>query len=102
MSENKEKKDFFIDLSTLKKVDKPMNQDILNASDAVGAGHGFVERNIKKRGRQKSPRTGQVHAKVLPIVADQISNEAKIRGVQQGVIIEECWELYRLQKPGKL
>jgi hypothetical protein len=49
----------------------------------------------RKRGRQPSPRTGQVLAKVMPDVADEIADEAKRRGVQQGVLIEEAWALYR-------
>lgn len=65
-------------------------------SDAVGEKLGFEERTSKKkRGRKPSPRTGQVHAKVMPEIAKQISNEARRRGVQQGVLIEEAWALYR-------
>lgn len=32
---------------------------------------------------------------MLPGVSDEIANEAKRRGVQQGVIIEEAWALYK-------
>lgn len=63
--------------------------------DLAGDAHGFVDRSPKrKRGRPASPRTGQVHAKVLPHVSEDISAEAKRRGVQQGVLIEEAWALY--------
>jgi hypothetical protein len=31
----------------------------------------------------------------MPDIADEIANEAKRRGVQQGVLIEEAWALYR-------
>ncbi|MFC6640151.1 hypothetical protein [Sulfitobacter sediminilitoris] len=55
----------------------------------------------KRRGRRPSPRTGQVHAKVLPNVAKEISREAVLRGVQQGVLIEEAWALYKAQRDGK-
>ncbi|MEP5729340.1 MAG: chromosome partitioning protein ParB [Sulfitobacter sp.] len=68
-------------------------------SDEAAEKHGFVERTPKKRrGRKPSPRTGQVHAKVMPDVARQISREASERGVQQGVLIEEAWALYKANK----
>ena len=31
----------------------------------------------------------------MPNVADEIADEAKRRGVQQGVLIEKVWALYR-------
>jgi hypothetical protein len=66
--------------------------------DFAGEQHGFIGRDPKpKRGRQPSPRTGQVHAKVMPHVAEEIANEAKRRGVQQGVLLEEAWALYRIK-----
>ena len=40
-------------------------------------------------------RTGQVHAKVMPQIAEDIANEARRRGVVQGVLIEEAWALYK-------
>lgn len=89
-----DKESFSIDLTQLKKKEKKFSEEILQSSDSVGISHGFIERNIKIRGRKKSPRIGQVHAKVLPNVSEEISNEAKRRGVQQGVIIEESWDLY--------
>ena len=65
-------------------------------TDQAAEKHGFVERAPKKRrGRKPSPRTGQVHAKVMPDVASEIAAEARHRGVQQGVVIEEAWALYR-------
>ena len=54
----------------------------------------------KKRGRKPSPRTGQVHAKVLPNTSKEISREATHRGVQQGVLIEEAWALYKAARDG--
>ena len=63
--------------------------------DEAAEKHGFVERAPKKkRGRKPSPRTGQVHAKVMPNVQREIAHEAARRGVQQGVLIEEAWALY--------
>lgn len=68
-------------------------------SDVAAEKHGFVERAPKKRrGRKPSPRTGQVHAKVMPEVSREISREASERGVQQGVLIEEAWALYKAQR----
>jgi|GEM_PF-549934 hypothetical protein len=67
-------------------------------TDKAAEKHGFVDRSPqKRRGRKPSPRTGQVHAKVMPDVAKEIAAEARFRGVQQGVIIEEAWALYKLQ-----
>jgi hypothetical protein len=77
---------------------KDTSQDAVARSDAAGEKLGFEERAPrKKRGRKRSPRTGQVHAKVMPEVAKQISQEARQRGVQQGVLIEEAWALYLAQ-----
>ena len=68
-------------------------------TDQAAEKHGFVERAPKKRrGRKPSPRTGQVHAKVMPNVAKEISREASERGVQQGVLIEEAWALYKAHR----
>lgn len=67
-------------------------------TDEAAEKHGFVDRTPKKRrGRKPSPRTGQVHAKVMPDVAKEIGNEARARGVQQGVLIEEAWALYKAE-----
>jgi hypothetical protein len=74
---------------------KDVSAEAVARSDVAGEKHGFEDRTPrKKRGRKKSPRTGQVHAKVLPTVVREISQEAKQRGVQQGVLIEEAWALY--------
>lgn len=70
-------------------------------SDEAAEKHGFVERSPKKRrGRKPSPRTGQVHAKVMPDVSREIAREATERGVQQGVLIEEAWALYKAHRDG--
>ena len=67
-------------------------------TDEAAEKHGFVDRTPRKRrGRKPSPRTGQVHAKVMPDVAREIANEARARGVQQGVLIEEAWALYKAE-----
>jgi len=91
-----EKTAFTIDLAQLKTRQKDVSSQAIGKADAAAEQHGFVNREpSKRRGRQPSPRTGQVHAKVLPHVADQIAEEAGRRGVTQGVIIEEAWELYK-------
>lgn len=87
---------FSIDVAGLKSRPKDRTPQTVEKTDRVGEAHGFIDRNPqKKRGRKPSPRTGQVHAKVLPEFSEEISEEAKRRGVQQGVLIEEAWQLYR-------
>lgn len=89
-------KPFSIDLASLKTRRKDITAETQGRVDAAAEQHGFVNRAPRrKRGRQPSPRTGQVHAKVMPHIADEIADEAKRRGVQQGVLIEEAWALYK-------
>jgi len=91
-----EPKPFSIDLGSLRTRRKDTTPEQANRTDELAEQHGFVGREGQgRRGRKPSPRTGQVHAKVMPTVADEISEEAKRRGVQQGVLIEEAWELYK-------
>ena len=86
---------FNIDLAGLRTRRKEGDAASIEKADIAGEKHGFVDRTPKgRRGRRPSPRTGQVHAKVLPHVSTEISEEAKRRGVQQGVLIEEAWALY--------
>ena len=88
-----------LDLGKLKSRRKDDRPETVARSGAAGEKHGFVDRTPKKRrGRRPSPRTGQVHAKVMPEVAREISREARLRGVQQGVLIEEAWALYKAAK----
>lgn len=91
---------FSISLNTNKLRSKPKDTSprTVAKTDEAAEKHGFVERAPKKkRGRKPSPRTGQVHAKVMPEVSREISREAALRGVQQGVLIEEAWALYKSQ-----
>ena len=82
---------------------KDSRPETVAKTDAAAEKHGFVDRSPKKkRGRKPSPRTGQVHAKVMPDVAREISQEARNRGVQQGVLIEEAWALYCAQRDGEI
>jgi hypothetical protein len=92
-----DKPTFSIDIASLKTRRKDTSTETQSRSDAAGELVGFVAREPRKRGRAPSPRTGQVHAKVLPHVSDAIAEEASRRGVQQGVIIEEAWALYTLK-----
>jgi hypothetical protein len=85
-----------LDAGKLKSKRKNTTPEAVAQTDVVAEKHGFVERAPKKRrGRKPSPRTGQVHAKVMPAVAREIAQEARDRGVQQGVLIEEAWALYK-------
>lgn len=63
--------------------------------DRVADQLGFGSREPSRGGRRPSPRTGQIHAKVLPNVAKEIAEMALARGVQQGVIIEEAWDIFK-------
>lgn len=86
---------FQIDLGSLKAKNKAADADQMQAVEAVSEDLGFVAREApSKRGRPLSPRTGQIHAKVMPEVASALAAEARRRGVQQGVILEEAWALY--------
>jgi hypothetical protein len=103
-------KPFGLNLSGLKPTPKPTGEATLRALDKVGEGAGFVSREPHDAGGETAPaptpdtrgpgrprgiRTGQVHAKVLPEVAREISAEATRRGVTQGALIEEAWALYK-------
>lgn len=83
----------------LRRKAKDSSPQTVARTDEAAEKHGFLDRSPqKKRGRKPSPRTGQVHAKVMPDVAQDIAAEAKYRGVQQGVVIEEAWALYKRDK----
>jgi hypothetical protein len=89
---------FKIDLTALRTRQKDVSPTFIERADSAGEQHGFLAREPqRRRGRAPSPRTGQVHAKVLPHVSEEIADEAKRRGVQQGVLIEEAWQLYKGQ-----
>lgn len=89
-------KPFSIDLGRLRTRDKDQSPAALQRSEQAAEDLGFVARDPqKKRGRKPSPRIGQVHAKVMPEIAAEIAEEARRRGVVQGVLIEESWALYK-------
>ncbi|PRY91926.1 hypothetical protein BCF33_2808 [Hasllibacter halocynthiae] len=85
---------FRIDAGALRARPKAAGEAELRAADRAGEAQGFLAREPRRGGRRPSPRTGQVHAKVLPHVRDEILEEAARRGVTQGVLIEEAWALY--------
>jgi len=88
-------KPFQISLGALKSKVKQSDPAQIKALEEVSEELGFVTREGgPKRGRKPSPRTGQVHAKVMPEIAAAIAAEARRRGVQQGVLLEEAWQLY--------
>ena len=90
---------FQIDTARLRSRPKDASADVTRRADQAGEAHGFVDREPKgRRGRRPSPRTGQVHAKVMPEIAAEIAEEAARRGSTQGVIIEEAWELYKARR----
>ena len=94
-------KPFSVDLGRLKSREKDRSAAAIERADRAGEELGFVDRDpVKRRGRKPSPRTGQVHAKVLPHVAEEIAAEARRRGVQQGVVLEEAWALYKSRESG--
>lgn len=89
-------KTFSIDLGRLKTRAKETTPETSARVDQAAEELGFLARSPeKRRGRKPSPRTGQVHAKVMPGIAEEIANEARRRGVQQGVLLEEAWALYK-------
>lgn len=91
-----EDKPFSIDLGRLKSQAKDNSPRAIGKAEQAGEDLGFVARDgQRRRGRKPSPRTGQVHAKVLPAIAAEIADEARRRGVQQGILIEEAWALYK-------
>ena len=93
--------DFSINLGSLRKREKDSSPAEIARADQTAEEHGFLSREPKGRGgRKPSPRTGQVHAKVLPNIADEIAAEATRRGVTQGLLIEEAWALYLAQRRG--
>ena len=87
---------FAIDIAHLRSKAKNTSASNIEQVDRAAEELGFVAREpAKRRGRLPSPRTGQIHAKVMPNVSDEIAQEAPRRGVNQVVIIEEAWLLYR-------
>ena len=92
-----------IEAEGFRKEKKENSSQAIEKADSSGVAHGFIDRPVRRGGRPASPpspRTAQMHTKLLPRVARKIAAEARQRGVQQGVLIEEAWVLYeRENKP---
>ena len=56
----------------------------------------------KKPGRKLSPRTHQLHPKVMPRVGEAIVEEAEREGLTQGQLIEKIWRIYKRSPPSDL
>ena len=94
-----ESEPYQIDIRGLRRRAKDDAPDTEARIDNAAEELGFLDREPRKRrGRPKSPRTGQVHARVLPGYSEEIAEEARRRGVQQGVLIEEAWNLYKQER----
>lgn len=64
--------------------------DVTKRLDEVVGNHGYA-RGERRGGRKPSPRTGQLHPKVLPEIAQAITDEAARLGTTQGHVIEWMW-----------
>lgn len=83
-------------LSGLKARPKETTVEEVRRVDEVGEARGFLDRTPRKKpGRKPSPRTHQLHPKVLPRVGEAIATEAERLGITQGQLIERMWETYK-------
>lgn len=74
---------------------KPSTVDDVRKIDEVGEARGFVDRTPRKKpGRKASPRTYQMHPKILPQIGEAITEEAEVLGLTQGQLIEKMWQVY--------
>lgn len=82
-------------LAGLKARPKTSTVEDVRRVDEVGEARGFVDRTPRKKpGRKPSPRTYQLHPKVLPQIGEAISAEAERLGITQGQLIEQMWAAY--------
>lgn len=83
-------------LGGLKAKPKATTTEEVRRVDEVGEARGFVDRTPRKKpGRKPSPRTYQLHPKVLPEVGEAIAATAERLGITQGQLIELMWQDYR-------
>jgi len=74
---------------------KPSTVEDVRRIDEVGEARGFVDRTPRKKpGRKPSPRTYQMHPKVMPQIGEAITDEAEKLGLTQGQLIEKMWQMY--------
>ncbi len=59
--------------------------------EEIRAARGFADRAPR---RKPSPRTHQLHPKVLPATGVAIADEAERLGLTQGQMIERLWQVY--------
>ena len=84
-------------LAGLKARPKETTVEEVRRVDEVGEARGFVDRTPRKKpGRKPSPRTHQLHPKVLPNIGEAISAEAESLGITQGQLIEHMWSVYEV------
>ena len=82
-------------LAGLKARPKGTTVEEVRRVDEVGEARGFLDRTPRKKpGRKPSPRTYQLHPKVLPEVGEAIASEAEALGITQGQLVERMWEIY--------
>lgn len=82
-------------LAGLKARPKDTTVEEVRRVDEVGEARGFVDRSPRKKpGRKPSPRTHQLHPKVLPNIGEAISAEAESLGITQGQLVEQMWSVY--------
>ncbi len=68
-------------------------------ADAAARRHGYEDRTPRKKpGRKPSPRTGQLHPKVMPDISAAIAAEAERLAVTQGVLVELMWTAYQREQ----
>lgn len=83
-------------LSGLKAKSKISTPESVQSIDRLGDSMGFLDRTPRKKpGRKPSPRTYQLHPKVMPDVGLSISSEAEKEGITQGMLIEKIWKIYK-------
>lgn len=86
-------------LSGLKARPKDTSVAEVRMIDEVGEARGFVDRSPRKKpGRKPSPRTHQLHPKVLPEVGEAIAAEAERLGLTQGQLVEQMWAYFQKSK----
>ena len=86
-------------LSGLKATPKRTSAETIRQVDEVAEERGFVDRSPRKKpGRKPSPRTCQLHPKLLPEIGEKIAEAAEERGITQGHFIEMMWKCWEGQK----
>lgn len=86
-------------LGKLRARPKESKPDDVAQIDRVAEERGFVDRTPRRKpGRKASPRTFQLHPKVLPRCGMSVTREAERLGVTQGHLVEMMWAAYEREK----